>query len=356
MNLNNEKLEELNSSKYSEEECDKIIQYFMNFKGDLIREFLANNSLPKSGTKPELQEHVKSYLDEGIIRYEDLVNFLDLMAPSGKQHVFLYEGPESEVEKWRIHENVNKILKENGLLKFLNSYLPLVLPDTLTLSSIKYVPDKELKIYAVERREHWERNQRYDERKTLEKKTIELRAYVFQVTREIIIFRWNLILNNAILQISQLPSGSKYEEAEERFAELIRTWLNLNLFQKIDLRLVIKKLHELEEMSIPEARSHNIGYRTQGGRTILAQSSTPHDSVLGEPVINNALSSIRGHGVGHIGNFYWLPSSISPTNGNPLEKEIHTIIIGNKSRINFTASNKMEDIDHVLSRVRSLSK
>jgi hypothetical protein len=170
------------------------------------------------------------------------------------------------------------------------------------------------------------------------------------------IFTWNLISNNATLQISQLPTGSKYEEEEIKFAELINPWLNLNSFTKLDLRRVIKKLHELEANGIPEARSHGLSYLSQGGRRITAQSPTPQDSIFGEQEVDIALKSIRDRGVGNIGNFYWLPKSINSANGNPLEREVHTIIVGNKSRINFTTPNKKEDIEYVLSRVRILSR
>jgi len=66
--------------------------------------------------------------EDGIFEYKDLVNFLDAIAPWGKQHVFLYNGPESEIEKWRREEYCINMLKENGLLEYLNSYFPLILP------------------------------------------------------------------------------------------------------------------------------------------------------------------------------------------------------------------------------------
>lgn len=356
MNLDKQTLKELPSPKYSEEEREKVIQYFMNLKGDVVREFLVSNELPKSGTKPELRKRIKGYLDEGTFEYKDLVNFLDTVTPWGKQHVFLYNGPETDVAKWRNDNYINDLIKKNKLSEYLNVRLPLILPKTLTLTSIEYITGRKLRIYAVERREHWERKQEYDERKIRENLEIELRAYLHQVTRGVIVFRWNLVSNTAVLQISQLPSGSKYEEVEERVAELIKPWFNLKIFQKLDLRPAIRKLHELEETGNPEARSHSIDYRTLGGRVVSARSPTPRDSVLGEPVVNSALSGIRKQGVGHIGNFYWLPSSVNPANGSPLEREVHTIIVGNKSRINFTTPNKNEDIEYVLSRVRVLSK
>jgi hypothetical protein len=349
-------IRELPPPRYTEEERQRIIQYLMELKGDLIREFLESSELPKSGTKPELRERIEQYLDEGTLKFSDLVNFLDSVAPWGKQHVFLYVGPETDVNNWRDNSYVTRIAKEKHISEHLNARLPLILPKTLTLSSIEYQAGRELSIYAVERREYFERKDEHDERKIVEKQEIELRAYLHQVTRGVISFRWNLVTNNAILQISQLPSGSKYEDVEKRFGDRIRSWLNLELFQKIDLRPVIKKLHELEGTGSPEARSHGIGYRTHGGRSVSAQSSSPRDSLVGEPVVDRALSDIRSQGVGHIGNFYWLPSSVVSNNSNSLQREVHTIIVGNEQRINFATPNEREDIEYVLSRVRALSR
>jgi len=356
MMLNKVTFKELHTPKYTEEEKGKIVQYLMELRGDIIRKFLSLHNLAKSGNKAELRERIIEHIDNGELKYKDLVHFVDEQAPLRKQHIFMYDGPESEVDKWRKKEYVENILKKNKVLKYLNARLPLILPKELTISSLRYTEARELVIYGVERRDYWERNSDYDRKERRENEEIELRAYLHQVTRGTIIFQWNLLSNTAILQISQLPSGSKYELVEERFANLISPWLNLKLFQKINLRQVIKKLHELEEAGTPVARSHSIGYKTLRGRTILAQSPTSQDSVLGESEVDAAMRGVRRRATGHIGNFYWLPSTTTSDNSNPLTKEVHTIIIGNKSRINFTTPNRKEDIEYVLSRVRTLSK
>jgi len=356
MNPDKRALRELPAPQYSQEEREKIIQYFMDLKGDLIREFLSNQNLPKSGTKPELKELIEEYLDEGQIKYSDLVNLLDSVIPFGKQHIFLLNGPEAEIDKWRDSSYVKTLLDKNNVSQYLNARLPLILPEALSLSWIEYERARFINIYAVERRDHWERQDEYDERKQLEDVEIELRAYSHQVTRGVVIFGWDLVSNTATLQISQLASGSRYEEVEDRFADLVKQWLDLASFQKLDLRPVIGKLQKSEESGNGETRSHGIGYRSLGGRSMWVQSPSHHDSILGEEYINNALRIFRRKGIGHGGNFYWLPASLNPANGNPLEKEVHTVIVANKQRINFTTPNNKDDIEYVLSRVRALGK
>ena len=75
---------------------------------------------------------------------------------------------------------------------------------------------------------------------------IELRAFLHQVARGIVIFTWDLVSNTAVLQISQLESNSKYQEMETKFAKMIASWLKLESFNKIDLNRVIRRLYDLE--------------------------------------------------------------------------------------------------------------
>jgi len=312
MDSDNHRIRELTPPDYSEEEQERIIQYFMSLKKDLIKKFLQENEISISGTRQALRDRVLEHLDNESIEYKDLVNYLDTLTPWGKQHIFIYDGPESEIQNWRNEEFVGDLLEENDLSEYLNSRLPLILPEGLALSSIEYQPNDELVIYAVERREYRERITELDETKTIGDREIELRAYSRQVARGVIVFRWNLISNTAILQISQLPTGSRYEEVEEKFSNLVSQLFNLEIFQKIDLKPVINKLHELADRGNPEARPHDIEYRSPGGRRISVASPTQQDSISGEQLVDNGIRPIRRQGIGHFGNFYWLPASVNP--------------------------------------------
>lgn len=73
------------------------------------------------------------------------------------------------------------------------------------------------------------------------------------------------------------------------------------------LKVPTRKLHEIEGKGEAEARSHGIQYQSPGGRRDAAHSPSPRHSVLGEAFIDNAMDNVRKDGVGHLGNFYWLP-------------------------------------------------
>ena len=78
---------------YSDEEKEKIIQYFKDLQNDFIRGFLSQHELPVSGNSDILMGRIEEALDNDTISYEDLVEYLDATIPGGKQHVFLYKGP-----------------------------------------------------------------------------------------------------------------------------------------------------------------------------------------------------------------------------------------------------------------------
>ena len=116
------------------------------------------------------------------------------------------------------------------------------------------------------RRDYWEPNPEKNYKILSEEgNEIEFRAFVHHVYRGLVIFEWNLVSNIAMLQITQLPSRSKYESIEKEFADLVKPWLDFNLFPKLDIRPAIKKLQEIEE-SKPEVRSHKIDLKTLEGR------------------------------------------------------------------------------------------
>jgi hypothetical protein len=341
--------------EYTDEERERIVTYLLALKKSQIQAFLDASGLAKTGTKIKLRKQIENCLEDGSLTYPAIVEYLDTVIPWGKQHVFLYNGLTGPIDNWKNATWLAEHLKKHGVSKYLNARLPLILPPSLRLSSIQH-SSTVLRVTAIERREWWERNPEYDKQeKTDAGQKIALRAFIHHVARGLIAFEWNLIANTAFLQISQLPSGYHYEEAAASLTTLVKNWLDLTRFTQVDIRPAIKRLHELEEASTPEARSHGIDYCTLEGRRLSARSASARDSVLGEPVIDNAMSSVRQQGVGRNGNFYWLPATGDSATSNHLEDEVHIVLMGDRFRINFAKPNTEEVVRHVLARVRALS-
>jgi hypothetical protein len=343
------------AGSFTADEQDLIVTDLLALKKTHIGEFLGRNRLARSGSKEEIRTRIEEALEEGTLSLAQIVEFLDEVIPWGKQHVYLYKGPQSSIANWRKPEWLAKLLKKHRVGKYLNASLPLVLPEKMKVSSILH-DARRLRVTAVKRRDWWERDPEYDSSTaTREGDDIELRAFVHRVTRSLVAFEWDLVANNAMLQISQLPSGFDYADVAEEFFDLIAPWLDISDFAVMDMRPPIKKLHELEEARRGETRSHGINYRTLQGRRFEGKSASPADPLLGDMAIDAALGAVRRSSVGHLGNFYWLASEGQNSNGSPLDAEVHVIVVGSKNRVNFPTPNDEQTIRYVLSRIRSHS-
>ena len=337
------------------EEQQALLSFLLALRLDRVREFLGRHELPKYGTRGNLRERLEESLAAGTITIVDLVDFLDEVEPWAKQHVFLYDGSNGLVEGWHDAGALRARLEEATVAGLLESRLPLVLPEELTLSSIRVKQARFVTIAAVERREYREREPSRDRAEVdAAGRQIDLLAYVHVVTRGLLIFRWDLVTNTAALHITQGGRGYSYEEAEQRFAQLVQPFLALDRFERTDLHRLIRRLHELERAGTPEARSHRLGYRSRGGRTIEAASPTFRDSVTGETGIDDALTAIAGESIGRLGNFYWLAGVSPGGNPNPLPGDLHLIVVANESRVNLMVPSSQEVVTYVLQRIRAL--
>jgi hypothetical protein len=340
------------SPSFNEDEQSLIIADLLALKKEQIGDFLAGCNLPRSGTKEQLRARIESAIEDESLALDQIVHFLDSVIPWGKQHIYLFTGPDDDISHWRKTDWVSKLLKQHRLGKYLNAQLPLVLPEKMKVSSILHDPNR-LRITAIKRRDWWERDTDYDDSsETEEGDEVELRAFVHRVTRSLVAFEWDLVSNVATLQISQLPTGFDYADVCTEFFELIEKWLDRSMFTPVDLRPAIKALHALEETGAGETRSHGINYRTLQGRRFEGRSASPSDPLLGEASIDAALSAVRKTGVGHLGNFYWLPGPANP-GANPLHSECHVIVVAFKHRVNFPTPNDEQTVRYVLSRIRS---
>jgi hypothetical protein len=347
---------ELNmASDFTDDEKALIVADLLALKKPQIQEFLARHGLARSGTKEEFRNRIEEALGDGTLSPKQLVQFLDEVVPWGKQHVFLYKGPKSSIANWKKPDWMAKLLKEHRLSTYLNKALALALPEKMKISSI-FHDEGRLRITAIKKREWWERHPEYDDTtQTAEGDDVKLHAFVHRVTRSLVAFEWNLIANTAFLQISQLPRKCDYDEVAKEFSELVAAWLDISRFSIVDLRPVIKKVEDLEDAKTAETNSHRNSYRMLSGTTIEAKSPSPTDSIADDADANAAVRIARERGVGHLGNFYWLPRTSSNRNGNPLDSRIHVIIVGLHNRVNFPSPNIEQTVRYVLSRIRSHS-
>jgi hypothetical protein len=347
-------IKQLSSPKYTAEDQKALIDFVLALRKSRVQDFLKDADLSGySGTKEDLRARIQEALDQDEITCAQLIDFLDSLAPWGKQHVFLYSGPQHDIQSWKDPDHVHGLLKRYKTAKLFNARLPLILPDKLTLSSVTH-GDGKLRITAIQKREYRERVPEHDEQKEINGERIFLDAYTAHVTRTLAAFEWDLNANVAMLQITQLQRDGDYENLAEDFSQLVRSWLDLKQFGAVNLRPVIAKLHAMAQDGSAEIRPSGVDYRTLQGRSVAARSPSPKTSVFGEQVVDNALDALRKNGVAHLGNFYWLPAINQGLVSNPLTDEVHVIMVGARSRINFPTPNTEDVVRYVLQRVRAL--
>ncbi len=340
----------------SEEDRALLRQFLDDLRRDELLSFMRTRQVEgRSGNKEDLLDNLFEAMDAGQVALRDLIGLLDEAEPWARQHVFLYEGPPlSIVRRWRKADEAHKVLAQAKLAKYVGKQVPLFLPEKLMLTSIEYQDGARLRVVAVEKRVSRERAQDHDEEETIGDEQIEYQAYRKRTTRGLIAFEWDLVENVAHVQVSQLPSGNNYDEAEARMANLLRDWVDLSQFSRVDIGRAIVRFEMDEQGGDASLRCHGIDYATTQGRRVIAKSKHKDQPLLGEEdVVDDALVNVRTRGgTGHSGNVYFLP-----TNQNPLEDDVHVYLVGgDRQRINFPTDNREEDVRHVLDRIRAAAK
>lgn len=124
------------SPSFNEDEQSLIIADLLALKKEQIGEFLAGCNLPRSGTKEQLRARIEDALEDESLALDQIVHFLDSVIPWGKQHIYLFTGPDEDISDWRKTDWVSQLLKQHRMGKYLNAQLPLVLPEKMKVSSI----------------------------------------------------------------------------------------------------------------------------------------------------------------------------------------------------------------------------
>jgi hypothetical protein len=344
------------AEKITPEETEALLSHVLSLRRDYINDLL-RGKVPFAGRKKgELRGQLKFALEEGILNVEDVLRFLAEREPAGKQHVFVYRVRASTNEEWRDVDAVRKAIVEAGQKDLLDAELPVAMPEELTLSSIK-VSNEEVEIIAVEARRYTERIEESDEVGELEDGTeIEWRAYAHRVARSTVRLHWDLTTRGVELHITQATEkgavSNYYDEAADRFAQQVGSFLDFSKFQPINMHKVLHELGRLEQGANPLTRSRETSFESPGGSNVRARSPSRTASVYGEQVVRQAIGPIDTPTSGQGGNVYWLKDA---AHDGALEDDLHTVIVAQDSRIHFMRPSSVEAIAYVLGQVRSLS-
>ena len=205
----------------SDVEKQQLVSELSALNSEQRSEFFSRHELGSALTsKGKFQRQLFALVDAGKVPETEIIQFLDEVMPWGKQHVYLFKGPDSSISKWKSPVRFRKILTQGGAEHFLDGRRELGMPQDIEISSIQS-STKLIRIEAVRGRFWWDRDKSLDEKKVAPTGApVELRAFVQRGLRNLVIFEWDLRSNIAMLQISQLQSGTTYESVRAEFFAL----------------------------------------------------------------------------------------------------------------------------------------
>jgi hypothetical protein len=106
-----------------------------------VRGLLKEQSLPSSGTEPELRSRIEEYLESSTLDSADFIGLFDEVEGWGDQHVYLYTASSAPLADLPDEASFKKTLKKNRALGFFNKQAPLVLPNVPKRSSVSRIVD-----------------------------------------------------------------------------------------------------------------------------------------------------------------------------------------------------------------------
>jgi hypothetical protein len=340
------------TTNMQEQEENQILLEFAALTKGQRSEFMEAHGLPKSlSKKSDLMARIREELTKGSISIDQIVAHLDQVVPWGKQHVYLFDGPDVSLKQWKKREWLEQHLKEeaptfHALLRKPASIglPPQWAPASITLSE----KPSTLRVSLVRRREWWDAAPELNEQGVTEEgEAVEYRAFIKRFVRNFVAFEWNLDTNQAMLQISQLPREDLYESVRQEFESQVEPWLPARSFRVVPLRNAIRKLLEEEQKGKGKTRTQEYDLQSNLGRSVVARSIDPKVSVFGERTLDDFLVAFSKNGVQRGGNFFWLPGQ-----GSPLDDELRVYLVGSKHRINFTSPSSEPVVRYVLGEIR----
>jgi hypothetical protein len=336
-------------------EIDELVSHVLALRKDFIQGLFRSAGLIFSGLrKIELGDRLREAIDEGAISVTDVVRFLDAVEPGGKQHVFLSRPRADLNRRWRdVTATRRRLRARSGVRDLLDGEVPLLMPPELTLSSIRLGEDL-VQIVAVEARSYFERDPYYDDEVTSEDGLlVQLRAYIQQVGRSVVVLRWDTATRHAALHITQASGRGverdHYRSVAGRFAAAVAPWLDLTQFRDVNLHKVIDELHRRERAAGALTKSRRARFETPDGSELDVISASTHASVFADTRLTAAIDQVADPASGQSGNLVWLP-----TTGSPLHEPLHVTILAFDSRVNFMVPSSPEAVGHVIQQIRSL--
>ena len=86
-------VELLRAPERTQEDRPVLIDLVLAVRKSCLQDLLKKVKLPRTCTKPQIRSRIEEAVEQGNIRHETLVEFLDSVSLWRKQHVLLFDGP-----------------------------------------------------------------------------------------------------------------------------------------------------------------------------------------------------------------------------------------------------------------------
>jgi hypothetical protein len=301
----------------------------------LIQDLLKDKGKAYSGTRPKLRKRVEGYLGDGAVQAVELVDLLDRITGWGNQHVYLYKGPTSQIERWNTEAKARAALKAHGKEHLFNRRLPLVLPANPVLSSVAW-SSGAVRFVWVERRD-W-REHLPDE--DYVDGDIEYTAHRVHRARGLITFDWDLVSGHAALLVQRLPSGENYRDTKTRFEAHLEPFVKISKFTPLYINAAILSLEKSGEV-----RHRQLEHVTERGGKINFLSRNRISGAFEDPALKKARDALGDKLDGCHGNFFLRMPHQS-------EREVHIKLYAKDQRLGIFGECSEQEVRHVLCRVR----
>jgi hypothetical protein len=341
---------------------------------DLVRDFmrLHDPRLDPWGPRDTLRATLHDALASGALPEKDLVGFLNEAEPWTKQHVFILSSPTGLMSNW-VQVDLDARLK--AALSEGMAYAPdELLPEAMSIVDVRR-QDAILQITAVETRIRRERRKGLDlsaqevgdQGPTSNIPTaaitsdgtivaIHYEAYAEVRSRGVLMFRWDLVSDEATLHITQGPSGFNYRDTFSDFAAMAAPLFPFVQFQPLDLATAVERIHvQAETTANPEATPSRLDYGTPADGSLQGTSARATLPLHADSVLSDALKHARTHGSHAVSGNLTFSASPVLTPNNPLAADVVVSVQAADGRVNFPRQYPRADLLHVLSRLRALN-
>jgi hypothetical protein len=330
-------------AKELNDEIRLLLGHAMELPKSVIVEWLKGLKIPHSGTKEVQQGRLREALLNRDIQPQQITAFLDQNVPWGKQHVYLLGEHNKLPGVFRDKTKLKQLLDDHNVAVELNEAGVLLLPVGLELHQIQHSV-RGLRVTAIERRDGTYRHEEQDFEDTVDGIEYEFHAFRKEILRGYIVFEWDFLKNHAMIQVSQLPSHWRYEDARDRLMGLV-PWVPFGGFGTVDFARAVRVLHEEEERGGKDVTSHSIEYQTPGNRRVAGKHTSAGKTFVGDPTTDAVMAQVRTHGTARQANLWWhaVPKATDP---------VHTYVHAGDRRVNFPVGYDERTVRHVLQELR----